>query len=404
MIHSTPRSTADGLAADGATAAEARELADYLAGQDPLDAEAAVWAARRQDGLSAEEEAELQAWLAGDPARGARLDQLTGVLGQLDQLPPDDVAALKATLPKAQERGGLAHSARPVAADSSARPPSHPPQDSGRRQWMVGWSRWLPQAAMAGVAAMAVGGSWMGWNHWQQQPTFSQSFATPRGQQLTATLPEGSSLRLDTDTRLDVAVYRDRRVVLLPRGQALFDVQHDPDRPFHVVAGATRITVLGTRFSVRHTRSGLEADGVSVVVEEGRVRVARIAPESTAIDPGASLPPAETEGVELIAGQSVTADVHGHLAPVTQHSDAAALAWRDGRIVLNDTPLRDAVAEFERYTDTKLVIREPRVASLRLNGSFDVRQLNAFKRALPQALPVHLRSREDGLTEVLAAD
>src|SRR3990167_2309568 len=71
--------------ADSAVATEAREWGDYLAGQDPLAVEAAVWAARRQDGLSAEEEATLQAWLAGDPARGARLDQLTDVPGQLDQ-------------------------------------------------------------------------------------------------------------------------------------------------------------------------------------------------------------------------------------------------------------------------------------------------------------------------------
>jgi transmembrane sensor len=403
MTHPNPRSAAEGPAADSEMSAEAHELADYLAGQDTLDAEAAVWAARCQDGLSAEEDAELQALLAGDPARGARLDQLTDVLGQLDQLPPDDVAALKATLPPAPARGRTAHNAR-SSAQEDARPRSYPPQDSGRRRWLTGWGRWLPQAAMAGMAAVVVSGGWMGWHHWQQQPTFSQSFATQRGQQLTATLPEGSSLRLDTDTRLDVAVHRDRRVVFLPRGQAMFDVRHDPDRPFQVVAGATRITVLGTRFSVRHTTSGLEVDSVSVVVEEGRVRVARITPQGTATGPDAGLASVETEAVELIAGQTVTADAHGHLASVTLHSDATALAWREGRIVLNDTPLHDAIAEFERYADTKLVIRDPSVAALRLNGSFDLRQLNAFKRALPQALPVRLRSREDGLTEVIAAD
>ncbi|MCU0942795.1 MAG: FecR domain-containing protein [Hydrogenophaga sp.] len=379
-------------------------MADYLAGQDPLDAEAAVWAARRQDGLSAEEEAELQAWLAGDSARGARLDQLSGVLGQLDQLPPGDVAALRATLPPAPERGGLAHSARPGAADSSARPRSQPPQDSGRREWLASWGRWLPQAAMASMAAMVVGSGWMGWSHWHQQPTFMQSFATQRGQQLSVTLPEGSALRLDTDTRLEVAVYHDRREVQMPKGQALFEVKPDPSRPFHVMAGATRITVLGTRFSVRYTQSGLEAGGVSVMVEEGRVRVARIPNEGIPFPRDAHSTAAESDAVELVAGQSVIADSRGHLAPVSILPPASALAWRDGRVVLNDTPLRDAVAEFERYLDTGLVINDPRAGKLRLNGSFDLRQFSAFKRALPQALPVRLRSRDDGRTEVIAAD
>lgn len=401
MKHPTSRPLTEGPAADGATATEARELADYLAEQDSLDADAAVWAARRQDGLSPEEDAELQAWLAGDPARGAKLDKLTGVLEQLDQLPTDDVAALKAALPPVPARGRLAQGARP-GMQAGARPRSKHTQDIGRRQWVASWGRWLPHAAMAGMAAMVIGSSWMTWNHWQRQPTFKQSFATLRGQQRTATLPEGSTLRLDTDTQLEIAVYRNRREVHLPKGQAFFEVNSDPERPFHVVAGATRVTVLGTKFSVRHTQSGLEPRGVSVIVEEGRVRVARMVRADESPRPDAA-PPSKAETVELTAGQGVIADIHGHLAAVSRQA-ATGFAWRDGRIVLNDTPLGDAVAEFERYTDTKLLIRDPRVAALRLNGSFDIRQLSAFKRALPQALPVRLRSRSDGLTEVSAAD
>lgn len=105
-----------GVASTGESAAEAaesRELADYFAGRDPLDAQAALWAARRQDGLSAEEEAELQAWLAGDPARGSRLEQFEGLWGRLDELPSDDVAALKATVSPAPAAGVEASAATP---------------------------------------------------------------------------------------------------------------------------------------------------------------------------------------------------------------------------------------------------------------------------------------------------
>ncbi|MCU0761623.1 MAG: FecR domain-containing protein [Hydrogenophaga sp.] len=403
MHQSTSRPVAEGSAAADATAAEARELADYLAGQDPFDAQAALWAARRQDGLSAEEESELQAWLAGDPARGAKLEELSGVLGQVDQLPPGDVAALKAALPAALTSGRTAQGARP-SAQENLRPRSHTTQNSGRRQWLASWGRWLPQAAMAGMAAMLVTGGWLGWSHWQQQPTFIQSFVTQRGQQLSVTLPEGSALRLDTDTRLEVAIYHDRREVKMPEGQALFDVNPDPNRPFHVIAGATRITVLGTRFSVRHTLTGLEAGGVSVMVEEGRVRVARISNEGMANSRDVHSTVDESGAVELVAGQSVVANSRGHLSPVSVLLPASALSWRDGRVVLNDIPLRDAVAEFERYLDTGLVVNDPHAAELRLNGSFDLRQFSAFKRALPQALPVRLRSRDDGRIEVIAAD
>jgi transmembrane sensor len=80
------------------------------------------------------------------------------------------------------------------------------------------------------------------------------------------------------------------------------------------------------------------------------------------------------------------------------------MAWRAGRVVLNDTPLGDAVAEFERYFDTGLVVPDPAVAALRLNGSFDLRQAGAFKRALPEVLPVRLQTRADGKTEVRAVN
>lgn len=377
--------------ADGT--ADSAEVDDYLSGQHPLDADAALWAARGQDGLSADEAAELQAWLAGDPARGERLRQLEELWGRLDDLPSDDVAALKAAVAPPH----AAPSAHEHTAAVAAPRPSQPTRP-GRRAWLLGWGRFVPQMAAAGLATVVLTGGWLGWNHWQQQPTFTQSFATARGQQLTARLPDGSTLRLDTATRLNVTLYRQRREVVLPHGQAMFEVQADGARPFHVLAGPMRITVLGTRFSVRHLQHGADAGRIKVVVEEGRVRVARAAVGSHGL---AEEIGAGSDGVLLTAGQAAVADAEGRIATITATELSAALAWRDGRVVLNDTPLADAVAEFERYVDTGLVITDPAVAALRLNGSFDLRQASVFKRALPQALPVRLQARPDGKTEVV---
>jgi len=399
MVFSMAPPTPTPLADASEAAAESRELADYLASQNPLDAEAAVWLARQQDGLTPEEEAELQEWLAGDPARGDKLEQLSGLWGQLDALPADDIAALKAALPVAPDRvaGETVSGTRAGQAQAQHTAPASPPrvQQPGRRQWLLGWGRLVPQAAFAGLAAMVMGAGWLSWSHWQQQPSFVQSFASARGQQVSVNLPEGSTLQLDTATTVDVALYRDRREVHLPQGQALFDVQADPDRPFHVLAGPMRVTVLGTRFSVRHTQDGMSPGRISVVVEEGRVRVARASTDHEAMA-------ADTAFVELTAGQSVVADAQGRLSTVTPTTPGADMAWRDGRLVLNDTPLGEAIAEFERYMDTGLSISDPAVAALRLNGSFELRQLQAFKRALPQALPVRLVARPDGKTEVKA--
>ena len=377
-------------------AADARDYAEFIAGQDPLEVEAIGWMVRRQDGLTAEEEAELQEWLERDPEHAKALEQAEGVWGRMDELPEEGVDALKAGLPPSAE--DPAALALPPIADRAAagerRRPTGAPSSPGRRAWLakLGWL--LPQAGVAAVALGVVGSGWYGWNIWQQQPTFTQSLATARGEQRQLALPDGSTLWLDTATQVEVSLYRQRREVRLLEGQAFFTVQPNSAQPFDVLAGATRVTVVGTRFSVRNTRSGLGEEGrVSVAVEQGRVRVA--SRQSTQELAGAGT------AVELVAGQSVSTDASGLPGPV-QHEAAPAANWREGRVSFNGSTLAQAVAEFERYGDTGLVIRDPAVGALKVHGSFELRQLAAFARALPRVLPVRLVPKE-GKTEITAA-
>lgn len=380
---------------------DARDFAEFIAGQDPLDAAAAGWVVRRQDGLTPEEEAELQEWLAADPAHARALAQVEDVWSRMDELPDEGVVALKAGLPSHKAGTALPPSvAIPTPVPVAPEPQHHPrpsssiqPASPGRRSWLIGLGRFVPQITAAAVAFSVVSVGWYGWSTWQHQPTFQQSFATARGEQKKVNLPDGSTLWLDTTTQAEVVLYRQRREVRLTDGQALFAVQSNPDQPFDVLTGGTRITVVGTRFSVRRTRSGLGAEGsVSVVVEEGRVRVAS---RSAAHKMDSS------SSVELSAGQSIIADAAGALGPVNR-DDAPAATWREGRVSFSGTPLMQALAEFERYGDTGLVIRDPAVAALKVNGSFDLRQIGAFARALPRVLPVQLSTR-DGQTEIIAA-
>ena len=144
---------------------------------------------------------------------------------------------------------------------------------------------------------------------------FAGEFRTLRGQQKDVTLPDGSVLRLDTDTRIAVALYRERREVKLLGGQAMFQVHGDAARPFDVLAGPVRVTVVGTRFSVRHTPGILGADDIRVEVEEGCVRVAGV--------DGMTAAPA----VELGAGQ---ADAKRRAAGEFGGGDVAEIVVRGG--------------------------------------------------------------------------
>lgn len=380
---------------DAQDEADVREFEDYARTQDPVQVQAALWATRRTEGLDAASEAEFQDWLRADPEHADAYEEMDKSFDPVRELPDDKVHSLKEGLRQDAPMGAPAQewAASPVhVAGPVVRP--RRPASPGRRAWMVGIRRFFPQAATAVAAVALVSGSWVGWDHWRSQPTFVKSYATERGQRLDIQLPDGSTLQLDAATQAEVRLYRERREVRLVEGQALFGVHADPQRHFDVLAGAARITVVGTRFSVRYTRAGLDAGKTVVAVESGRVRVSRMGSygEVEAHDAAGR--------VELTAGQAVTADETGRLQPVVRVAPDGIADWRHGRISFNDTPLAEALAELERYGETGLVVRDPAVGALRLGGSFDVRQAGTFAQALPSLLPVRLE-RRNGVVEII---
>jgi transmembrane sensor len=321
---------------------------------DRIEREALEWFVRQGGGLDVAQRRAFAAWRDADPAHRAALARWQEDWRALDALPAAQVARLRSQVARGR---------------TTARP---------RRGAL---------AALASVCLVAVGGV-LAWSHWQRQPVFEQRFATARGQQSEVRLPDGSRLRLDTATRIDVALYRARREVRLPEGQAVFHVQGDATHPFDVLAGPLRITVVGTRFAVRHTPGVPGAGGVRVAVEQGHVRVARAA--------------ADGPVVELTAGQQVASDAAGRLGPVAAVPPSGIAPWRGHRVSFDDTPLDQALAELGRYGPTHLAVRDPAVAALRLTGTFDPRNPGGFARMLPRVLPVRLRER-GGTTEIAAA-
>lgn len=322
----------------------------------------------REDWRDADEQA-FRAWLAADPDHGRLYARWQAGWQALDALPAETVDAWR-------QESALQASARasmkPSADWVATRPIS-------RRRWLV--------PALMGAAGIGIVGLVLRERGVPTEgaltrgPLFEQGFESQRGQQLAVSLPDGSRLRLDSGTRLQATFFADRRELRLLHGQAVFDVQPDPARPFHVAAGALRVTVVGTRFSVRHLPQRADGAGVRVQVEHGRVRV----------EPGAGL-----AVVELVAGQQFAG---GAVVPLPADGIAP---WREHRVSFVDTPLAEALAELERYGDTGLVVRDPAVAAMRLSGTFDLRDLRGVRRLLPAALPVRLQESA-GTTEVRPA-
>jgi transmembrane sensor len=360
-----------------------------------LRKEALAWFVRRNnEAFGGQEEQAYQAWLQADPARQAAMAHWQVEWQAFDAIPLETRYRLQSQLAIGK-------------AQRSAR--QHPPATSPNPQALPERPQTLRRALLPALAAMVTitvtaAAGMMAWNHWQAQPLYVQSFSTPQGQQADLTLPDGSRLRLDASTQLRVAFYRQYREVQLNDGQAVFSVQTDATRPFHVNAGPLRVTVVGTRFMVRHTPHMPYDAGVQVAVEEGRVRVERAdrsgpgSPVGSAATPGLG----HLDAMVLEGGQQVSSDTLGTLAAVTALPPAAFALWREHRVRFDNTRLDQALEELARYRDPQLVVRDPAVAALRVTGVFDPRDPATFRRVLPLSLPVKLKPGGEEAEVVLA--
>lgn len=229
---------------------------------------------------------------------------------------------------------------------------------------------WLGAVAASIVAMVGIGGVAFGPSMVGKSASNSEQarFDTPVGGRRVVPLTDGSKIQMNTQTILRTAVNERRREVWLDSGEAFFEVAHREGEPFVVHAGRQSITVLGTKFSVRRDK-----DRVTVNVLEGRVRVndgegqmahaAIITAGDTSISRGAST---------LIAAKS-------------EERVEKALAWRDGMLIFDQTPLRDVVAEFNRYNRTHLVVTDTAAGQIPIGGSFQASSLDSFARLLRDA-------------------
>lgn len=191
------------------------------------------------------------------------------------------------------------------------------------------------------------------------------TYATRVGEIRVVRLSDGSTATLDTATHLEWRNGARERDVNLVAGQALFDVTHDPGKPFIVHVGITQIRVTGTQFNVyRHDRE------VCVTVIRGTVEVT--GPGSAAV-PGWNRSVHEDEQF-VYSGAAIVTDVH-------RTSAQRALKWSIHELDVEDETLGFVIHELSRYTGVAIMLQDPSLSQIRIAATFD---LNDIPKALAQ--------------------
>jgi transmembrane sensor len=301
-----------------------------------IDDTARRWAIRLDaGGLSADDEAALDAWLDGDDRRQGALLRAQAILSYFDRS-------------RALAGGTGPAPGAPAVDPSNDDDEMAAPHFSRRRVLAFG--------AAAGVAALGAGL----WGAWPR----GQRIETALGEIRSVPLADGSLATINTQSRVAVRMEAERRTVRLDDGEVWFKVAHDPNRPFIVEAGEVRVRAVGTAFAVRRDNGGAE-----VLVTEGVVETWIVGREGEARRIGAgAMAYVEPAAPEI---RSVAA------APEIER----ALSWRSGELAFDGETLGQAVAQFNRYNEMKLIVDDPALMREPVVGYFSANEPEEFARA-----------------------
>lgn len=213
-----------------------------------------------------------------------------------------------------------------------------------------------------------------------------REFATAVGERSTVALADGSSVVLNTNTRIEVSLESGLRRVRLLGGQAWFEVAKDPVRPFVVDVGDQRVTALGTAFDVRLDE---KKDLVQITLVEGRVVV-----EADARRASRQARPAHAR-TELRTGEQLL--IASSTAPAVKRlADLAKVtSWRKGQVVFDDDTLAAAVAEVNRYSQVQIVLADPALAALRVSGVFNTGHSQSFIETVTGHYPIRVATQTE---------
>jgi transmembrane sensor len=288
----------------------------------------AWWVKLDSDKVSAEERAEFARWLAADPQHRQAFDAVGALWTELDTIKH------RIAVPEI------------IAA---------------KTPWS--FNRWaLPTLAMCCLALCLSN---------PLSILLRADFHTGYGEMRDIRLSDGSTVHLNSNSALAVSIDNNQRQLTLLQGEAWFEVSPDTARPFQVHAEHGTVTALGTAFNIRLRGSQTE---VSVTLHTVAIDVEKVSGQRHAL---------------VSEGQQLVYDPQTGLGSVNAIDSRTVTAWQRGKLVFQNQPLGEVIAELNRYYRGYLLISDDSIAERRVNGVFRTDQPLAVLGALEDSLQLH---------------
>ncbi len=312
---------------------------------DEIEEIAALWIDRRDHSdWTAGDQAELDAWLAQSMANSIAFWRLNAAWQRTERL-----AALAPAVSRSASFFNRAH-VKPAL---------------------------VRIAAALAIAALLGGGAF-----YVLEPA-QHSYVTASGTREIVSLSDGSQIELNTNTALRVSATLGERTVWLDRGEAYFQIKHSAAHPFTVFVAGNRVTDLGTKFTIR---TDVRKTEVALTEGSARLESASGGDKARAI----TLKPGDV-AIASAGAISITRK------PLRKLNDE--LGWLGGVLIFDNTTLADAAAQFNRYSQHRLVVVGD-ASGLKIDGTFPANDPAAFATIAEHIL--HLHAHDNGSEIVIS--
>ena len=228
--------------------------------------------------------------------------------------------------------------------------------------------------------------------------SYQANYVTAIGELKEVELPDGSGIRLNTNSKANVTYEKKARFVRLLEGEAFFNISHDPDKPFIVYAGEVIVQALGTAFTVY-----LKNDGsVEVTVVDGKIKLSSLPQDiMQAEEPDlAHLEHTESFGTYVKGQQAILKDKIEVVAKLDIPQVEKELAWREGMLIFDKDPLEDVVREVSRYTPIKIVIVDAEIRDMKVGGFFPSGQTSIMLQTLENSFGLQVEEIDKNLVHL----
>jgi transmembrane sensor len=298
--------------------------------------QAALWFARQEDNaLSDADQRAFDDWLAASARHRAVYHEVSGIWYETALLP----------------KPAMQDNVIPLPAKTA-------------RQRRSVFTRWQSVAATGLFAAFALSGAYI-----YDVPTRMQAdIYTAKGQSERVTLPDGSTVELNTATALEVLYTPQERKIRLLKGEAVFTVAADKTRPFRVETNEGEATALGTIYAVRQ-----EPQSTEVTVLESKVVIKGSADHAPAT---------------VLNADEMAHFTRSSVSSISTIDADSATAWRRGKLMVTDQPLGEVINELNRYPAGLIRITDPEIRDQRVSGVFDTKNTSKVISDLENALNI----------------